>query len=87
MRVSNMQGWDDSFLFPTYFSHSLLSRSAVSLSLVQRYLIYLKNYIPDCDNIIHSPGAPANAADCNMHCTGNAAEFCGAGDRINIYSK
>ncbi|KIM45686.1 hypothetical protein M413DRAFT_34556, partial [Hebeloma cylindrosporum] len=38
-----------------------------------------------CDNTIHSPGTQTNATDCNMSCTGNNVEFCGAGDRINIY--
>jgi len=42
--------------------------------------------IVDCDNVIHSPGARVGALDCNMHCTGNAAEICGAGDRINIFN-
>ena len=49
-------------------------------------MIPLRENILDCDNIIRSPDSPANVADCNMPCTGNKAEFCGAPYRISIFS-
>lgn len=40
-----------------------------------------------CDNSISNGGALAqNQADCNIPCPGNAAEECGAGNRMNIYN-
>ncbi|KAJ8514632.1 hypothetical protein ONZ45_g7847 [Pleurotus djamor] len=38
-----------------------------------------------CDWAIQSPGAPTDDSECNMPCSGNEEEFCGAGNRINIY--
>jgi hypothetical protein len=41
----------------------------------------------DCDNLI-GKGAPnlnASLSDCNMPCSGNAAETCGAGNRLNVF--
>ncbi|KAF9465644.1 copper radical oxidase [Collybia nuda] len=37
-----------------------------------------------CDNNLHG-GVPAPAADCNMPCSGNSLESCGAGGRLNLY--
>jgi len=40
-----------------------------------------------CDNAIHNGGALAtNQADCSTPCPGNAAEMCGAGNRMNVYN-
>ncbi|KAF8993372.1 WSC domain-containing protein [Cyathus striatus] len=39
-----------------------------------------------CDNVIHSPGAPADAGNCNTACTGDPTQACGGSDRIFIYS-
>lgn len=40
-----------------------------------------------CGNAIYSGGALAPSdTDCNMACSGNAAEKCGAGNRLSIYS-
>jgi iron transport multicopper oxidase len=39
-----------------------------------------------CGNTIRSVGQPTAASECNFPCAGNAAQICGAGDRINIYS-
>lgn len=39
-----------------------------------------------CDDFIRN-GATTTASDqCNMPCAGNSSEFCGAGNRVNIYS-
>jgi hypothetical protein len=40
-----------------------------------------------CDNFLYNGAAlAANQADCNMPCSGNAAEICGAGNRLSLYS-
>ena len=40
-----------------------------------------------CDNQIENSGTLAIAqTDCNLPCSGNSAETCGAGDRLNVYS-
>jgi hypothetical protein len=40
-----------------------------------------------CGNTLSAGSIPAPAADCNFHCPGNATESCGAGLRLNMYSK
>lgn len=40
-----------------------------------------------CDNFLYNGAAlAANQADCNSPCSGNAAEVCGAGNRLSLYS-
>lgn len=39
-----------------------------------------------CGNSIGAGSVPTLATDCNMVCAGNASEFCGAGNRLNMYS-
>lgn len=40
-----------------------------------------------CDNFLYNGAAlAANQGDCNMACGGNAAETCGAGNRLSVYS-
>jgi hypothetical protein len=40
-----------------------------------------------CDNAISNGGALAtNQADCSTPCPGNAAEMCGAGNRLDVFS-
>ncbi|KAK1834732.1 putative fungistatic metabolite [Podospora conica] len=38
-----------------------------------------------CDHVISNGGAPATG--CNMVCNGNSSEFCGAGGRLNVYTR
>jgi len=38
-----------------------------------------------CGNSISNGGAPA--AGCNMLCNGNSSEYCGAGNRLNVYTR
>jgi len=38
-----------------------------------------------CGHTISNGGAPATG--CNMPCNGNSSEFCGAGDRLNVYTR
>jgi hypothetical protein len=41
-----------------------------------------------CDNFLYNGATlAANQGDCNMACGGNAAEICGAGNRLSVYSK
>ncbi|KAJ7758795.1 copper radical oxidase [Mycena maculata] len=39
-----------------------------------------------CDNYIENGGTTAPLSDCNMACTGNPAETCGAGNRLNVFN-
>ncbi|KAK4157645.1 hypothetical protein C8A00DRAFT_11591 [Chaetomidium leptoderma] len=39
-----------------------------------------------CGNSLHSSSTEAPAADCNMVCGGDPSEFCGAGNRLELYS-
>ena len=38
-----------------------------------------------CDDAMKNGPSPAPASDCSFPCPGNAAEFCGAGDRLSVY--
>lgn len=38
-----------------------------------------------CGNSLAAGSVPAPAGDCNMVCRDNGTEFCGAGNRLNIY--
>ena len=39
----------------------------------------------DCGNNIASAASNVSMSDCNMLCTGDSSEFCGAGNRLNVY--
>lgn len=39
-----------------------------------------------CGNSLHSTSSKAAAGDCNMVCGGDPTEFCGAGNRLELYS-
>ncbi|KAF2205966.1 copper radical oxidase [Delitschia confertaspora ATCC 74209] len=39
-----------------------------------------------CDASLHNAAALAPESDCFMHCAGNFAEKCGAGNRLSVYS-
>jgi hypothetical protein len=38
-----------------------------------------------CANSLASSSQRADLEDCSMSCAGNASEFCGAGNRLNVY--
>ncbi|KAI6024210.1 copper radical oxidase-like protein [Pisolithus marmoratus] len=38
-----------------------------------------------CGNFFASGASNVSMSDCDMTCTGNASEFCGAGNRLNVY--
>ncbi|KAI1076288.1 heme peroxidase [Whalleya microplaca] len=39
-----------------------------------------------CGNSLQSTSEDADTADCNMVCSGDATEYCGAGNRLELYS-
>ena len=39
-----------------------------------------------CGNILDSTSSAAPATDCNMACSGNATEACGAGNRLTLFN-
>jgi len=39
----------------------------------------------DCGNTIANGGAPATSG-CDMLCNGNSSEYCGGGNRLNVYN-
>ncbi|KAJ7202648.1 glyoxal oxidase N-terminus-domain-containing protein [Mycena pura] len=41
---------------------------------------------PHCDNFLENGAVTAPLTDCNMACKGNAAETCGAGNRLNVFT-
>jgi hypothetical protein len=38
-----------------------------------------------CGNTLASSSTNASLSDCSMPCTGNAYQYCGAGDRLELY--
>ncbi|KAF9220620.1 copper radical oxidase-like protein [Gyrodon lividus] len=38
-----------------------------------------------CGNSFTAGATNVSLSDCNMHCTGNPSEYCGAADRLNVY--
>ncbi|KAI6128107.1 copper radical oxidase-like protein [Pisolithus croceorrhizus] len=38
-----------------------------------------------CGNYLASDASNVSMSECDMTCTGNASELCGAGDRLNVY--
>jgi WSC domain len=50
--------------------------------------IYIRtNFVIVCGNAISNGGGPApgGISDCNMLCAGNSSEYCGAGNRLDVY--
>ncbi|KAK3679133.1 hypothetical protein LTR78_000693 [Recurvomyces mirabilis] len=39
-----------------------------------------------CDNYVSSSATNASITDCNMPCNGNGSEFCGAANRLDLYT-
>ncbi|WRT68154.1 uncharacterized protein IL334_005129 [Kwoniella shivajii] len=39
-----------------------------------------------CGNLLGTGSISAPATDCNMVCAGNSSEYCGAGNRLNVYA-
>jgi hypothetical protein len=39
-----------------------------------------------CGNSLNAGSVPAPPSDCSFPCPGNETEFCGAGNRLNVYS-
>ena len=71
-------------------SATLTDESCVSTCIGLGYSVAGMEYSTQCfcGNTIIQGGTLANAdTECNMACSGNAAEMCGAGNRMSIYSK
>ena len=43
----------------------------------------------DCGNTLKNNAviAPGGLSDCNMLCKGNSSEYCGAGNRLDVYKQ
>lgn len=39
-----------------------------------------------CDNYVSASASKTDISDCNMVCNGDSSEFCGAGNRLDIYA-
>lgn len=52
----------------------------VILKCIRSYMSYT-----DCGNYFSSGATNVSSSDCNMPCDGNSAEYCGAGNRLDIY--
>jgi len=65
---------------------SNMVRNAVSLHC-KRKLARLRTLTvhKDCGNNFQGGSATTAASDCNMPCTGNSTEICGAGNRLNVF--
>jgi hypothetical protein len=51
-------------------------------------LLMSDSLIPDCGNSTSNGGGPASDGNvgCNMACAGNASEFCGGPNRLDLYT-
>jgi hypothetical protein len=70
-------------------SQALTQQSCVAACAAAGYTIAGMEWSVQCfcDTKIYNGGAlAANQGDCNMPCSGNAAETCGAGSRMTLYS-
>jgi hypothetical protein len=63
------------------FFRSLLFASALAL------LRFFSSKECFCGNSLDNGGVPAPLPDCSFACPGNGAQKCGAGGRMNLYSK
>jgi WSC domain len=63
--------------------------SAVGILLASPSIAKLIMPLLVCGNTISNGGGPApnGISDCNMPCTGNSSEFCGAGERLDMYEQ
>ena len=58
------------------------SSSTDSLAVTAQIWIF---HFLDCDNFIENGGTNATLTDCDMACTGDAAEACGGPNRLNLF--
>lgn len=69
-------------------SQTLTIESCVSACIGLGYSVAGMEYAAQCfcDNFLRNGAALVADTDCNMVCSGNAAEDCGAGNRLSVYS-
>lgn len=70
-------------------NQNLTVESCVAACIGLNYNVAGMEYSSECfcDNFIENGGALATSpADCNMPCTGNSSEICGAGNRLSVYA-
>lgn len=70
-------------------NQNLTVESCVAACSGLNYIVAGMEYSSECfcDNFVENGGVLATSpADCNMPCTGNSSETCGAGNRLSIYS-
>jgi hypothetical protein len=61
-----------------------MPRSVVRACHTELYSFFIVSHI-DCGNYFSSGATNVSSSDCDMPCDGNAAEFCGAGNRLDIF--
>jgi hypothetical protein len=66
-----------------------MATSAVGTSLAFVQIAKLIITTSVCGNTIDNGGGPAidGITDCNMKCSGNITEFCGAANRLDMYEQ
>jgi hypothetical protein len=76
------------FLFQQPDSQTLTVESCANTCIDLGYSVAGLEYAQQCfcDNVLRNGAALTKDSDCNMACTGNANEDCGAGNRLSIYS-
>jgi hypothetical protein len=70
-------------------NQNLTVESCVAICITLNYHVAGLEYGAQCfcDDVIESGGTLAiSPADCNMPCSGNATEICGASNRLSVYS-
>jgi WSC domain/PAN domain len=73
--------------YSTSSTTSMTVESCTAICAAKHYAYAGVEYAAECycANSIASGALLANAADCNMFCSGTKTEFCGGPDRIQIY--
>lgn len=70
-------------------NQNLTVESCVATCSGLNYIVAGMEYSSECfcDNFAGNGGVLATSpADCNMPCSGNSSEICGAGNRLSVYS-
>lgn len=76
------------FLYGTADTLNMTLEACVSYCRAQGYGLAGAEYAQQCycADSLAAGAAWANQNDCSMPCAGNASQYCGAGDRLNVYS-
>lgn len=65
----------------------MTQESCISFCSEQNYVYAGTEYAQECycGNNFSNGGSSTSAADCNMPCSGNSSETCGAGNRLSVF--